>query len=364
MDNPYTKEIRVAIGAIQQAAKLSQTVISVEDKGVIEKDDLSPVTVGDFAIQALLTATIYHAFPADRFVGEESAADLRENPMLLGRVWDLLVRIGEDAEASELCKIPESPERMCEMIDWCGFGVPGGTDAGRVWVFDPIDGTKTFVRGEMYAINVALLDGGKQVLSVVGYPVLSMDAQAPVSNGTLDPAGKGCIMFAAKGYGTYVRPLPGPIDVAPRKIERHAETSTLQDLRSVSCYNMLDSGVDHIHKAVTEKLGIPFPGCDLLGWVPRWGVLGLGLANVTIWVYKRRDRHAKIWDHAGAMLLFEEAGGKITDVDGKDIDLSVGRKMSANFGFVAAPNGVHDVVLRTVREVLEEQGKGNLLLAS
>ncbi len=48
---------------------------------MLEKDDLSPVTVADFAIQALLTATIHAAYPEDKFVGgEESAAGLREHP--------------------------------------------------------------------------------------------------------------------------------------------------------------------------------------------------------------------------------------------------------------------------------------------
>lgn len=34
------------------------------------------------------------------------------------------------------------------------------------------------------------------------------------------------------------------------------------------------------------------------------------------------------WDHAGGVLIFEEAGGKVTDLDGKAIDFSKGRKMS------------------------------------
>ncbi|KAI0379642.1 carbohydrate phosphatase [Hypomontagnella monticulosa] len=362
MDSPYSKELQVAIGAIQSAAKLSQAVISIDDKGVIEKDDLSPVTVADFAIQALLTATIHHAFPDDRFVGEESAADLRNNPVLLERVWELLQRLKAD-EAESLCKLPKSPEEMCEMIDWCGFGEPGGESAGRVWVFDPIDGTKTFVRREAYAINVALLQGSKQVLSIVGCPTISVDAKAPVTNTSLDPTGQGCIAFAAKGHGTYVRPLvtTPPHEVKPRRIEPHAESELPQALRPVSCYNMLDSGVDDVHQLVNEKLNIENPGCDLLAWVLRWVTLGIGLANMTVWVYKKRSRTGKIWDHAGAMLLFEEVGGKITDVDGKPIDLGVGRKMTANHGFVAAPRAMHAKVLHTVQQVLREQGKEHLL---
>ncbi|KAI4868800.1 carbohydrate phosphatase [Hypoxylon rubiginosum] len=362
MDSPYSQELRVAIGAIQSAAKLSQAVISVDDKGVIEKDDLSPVTVADFAIQALLTATIHHAFPDDKFVGEESAAELRNNPLLLDRVWKLLQRLRQDEEQS-LCKLPESPDQMCEMIDWCGFGEPGGPNAGRVWVFDPIDGTKTFVQRMAYAINVALLEGSKQVLSIVGCPTLSVDAKSPVTNTSLDPTGRGCIVFAAKGHGTYVCHLAGSSshDVQARKVEPHAETTSSQALQPVSCYNMLDSGVDDVHQLIMENLDIKTQGCDLLAWVLRWVTLGLGLANMTVWVYKKRSRTGKVWDHAGAMLLFEEVGGKITDIDGKDIDLGVGRTMTENHGFVAAPAAMHATVLETVQRVLREQGKGHLL---
>lgn len=361
MDSPYSRELQAAAKVVQQAAKLSQSVISAEDKGVVEKDDLSPVTVADFAIQALLTASIHHVFPADKFVGEESADELRGNAVLLDRVWSLLQRLKE-AEAESLCKLPATPEQMCEMIDWCGNGIPGGPESGRVWIFDPIDGTQTFVKGQAYAINVALLEGGKQLLSIIGCPTIPVDAEIPITNVTSDPTGRGSLVFAARGYGAYVRPLVGTAaDVQIRKIEPHAEKATIADLRSVTCFNTLVSGVDDAHQTIVERLGVEFPGCDLLGWVPRWVTLALGAANMTVWVYKRRDRFAKIWDHAGAMLLFEEVGGKITDVDGKDIDLTVGRKLTANYGFVAAPKNVHAQVLETVREVLREQGKHELL---
>jgi 3'(2'), 5'-bisphosphate nucleotidase len=61
------------------------------------------------------------------------------------------------------------------------------------------------------------------------------------------------------------------------------------------------------------------------------------------------------------MLLFEEVGGRITDVDGKEIDLAAGRKLEANFGFVAAPRSIHHIVLRAVHDTLRETGKEELL---
>ncbi|KAI1486118.1 hypothetical protein F5X96DRAFT_656623 [Biscogniauxia mediterranea] len=369
MDSPYAREIRVAIGAVQAAARISQAVISADDKGVVEKDDLSPVTVADFAIQALLTSTIHAAFPDDRFVGEESAAALRANPALLSRVWSLL----QEHASSSSCQIPASPEQMCEMIDWCGSGVPDAGAGRRVWVFDPIDGTKTFVQRRAYAINVALLEerSGRQLLGVVGCPTLPVDVAAPATDDTRDPTGRGLVAFAARGHGAYVRPLlvgaaegEGDDDEVPvRRIEAHAAGAelTAADLRAASCYHIVDSGVDAAHGEVHARLGIADPGCDFLSWALRWVSLGLGLANVLVWVYRERRRAGKVWDHAGAMLLFEEAGGKITDVDGRDIDLAVGRVMTANYGFVAAPRALHATVLKTVHEVLRDQGKGHLL---
>jgi len=366
MESPYRRELEVALATVKRAATMSQSILSALDKGVIAKDDLSLVTVGDFAVQALLAASIRHAFPGDTLVGEESADELRQTPALLDRVWELLLRYGNGnavvAEDSEsVVTLPQSKDHLCDLIDRCSAGVPG-TGEERTWVFDPIDGTTTFVRGEMYAINVALLQGGQQALSVVALPVLSADVRcgATVSNSSLDPTGRGAVLFAARGYGTYVRPLFGAAEPA-RRIEAHAEATEV-GLRSVSCVDMLFSGVDDVHAAVAERLGVAFPGCDLLGWVPRWAVLALGLANMTVWVYKRRDYHAKVWDHAGAMLLFEEVGGMVTDVDGKAIDLGAGRKLEKNFGFVAAPRRLHGAVLKAAQDTLREQEKGHLLL--
>ncbi|OLN87189.1 3'(2'),5'-bisphosphate nucleotidase 1 [Colletotrichum chlorophyti] len=358
MNSSYSRELTTAIAAIQHAAKLSRRVLVASDKGVVTKEDLSPVTVADFAIQALLTATLHAAFPQDKFVGEESAADLRENPSLLESVWALLQQVEQEKEADSLCKVPSSPEEVCEMIDWCGLGEP--SPSGRFWVFDPIDGTKTFVRGELYAINVCLMEDGKQSVGIVGLPLLSVDAKAPINNNSIDPTGSGSIMFAVRSQGTFIRPLSGPLELEPTKIPRHADVDT-QSLVSVTCIDGSDSAAPGIHQKVADRLGVAYPGNDLLGWVLRWAVLGLGQANCTFWAYRRRDRLAKIWDHAGAMLLFEEVGGKVTDVDGKPISLTAGRKMVANYGFIAAPPSVHGRVLEAVRATLKDEGLIELL---
>lgn len=361
MDSPYEKELRLAFGAIQNAAFISQSMVSSKDKGDVEKDDLSPVTVADFAVQALLVASLKGAFPNDSFVGEEDASYMRSNPALLDRVWALVSGVSAEALAATGGRVPASKEELCDLVDQCGSSTPGGAGSGRTWVFDPIDGTKTYMMGQVYAINAALLVDGQQTVGVVGCPNTSMDAKAPMNNPDIDPSSGGCILFAVRGHGAYVRPLAGDASSVP--IRRLATTTAedLSSLRFVTANSIVDSALDGVHEVVAERMGVPYPGCDLLPWVLRWAMLALGLGNVTVWVYKKKTRVGKVWDHAGAMLLFEEAGGKITDVLGRDIDLSKGRKMVENFGFVAAPKNMHAKVLQVVHDVLKEQGHSDLL---
>ncbi|KAL1412275.1 hypothetical protein Q8F55_000019 [Vanrija albida] len=352
MDGPYARELAVAISAIQHAAKISSRVLASSSKGVVEKDDHSPVTVADLAIQALLTMTIHKSFPNDLFVGEESAEQLRASPSLLDAVWALLSDLELDGDA----RIPASKDKLCSLLDWAGHGEPS---QGRYWIFDPIDGTKAFIRGENYAVNVCLMTGPEQTLSAVGIPLLSPDAVAPINNDTTSNTGS--IMFATRGGGTFIRPLEGPASAPARRLPRRtADAST--PLTAVTCVEGTDSAVPGLNAKISARLGIAYPGNDLLAWVLRWAVLGLGAADATFWVYRKRTRYGKIWDHAGAMLLFEEAGGKITDVHGKDIDIFAGRTMSSNFGFVAALEGAHARVLAAVQDAVREEGLDELLV--
>ncbi|KAK3684096.1 hypothetical protein B0T22DRAFT_269802 [Podospora appendiculata] len=354
----YDAELAVALTAIRAAAKISRAVLDSSNKGALLKADLTPVTVADYAVQAVLTDTLHSAFPLDGLVGEESSGDLHSNPALVDHVLSLIKEC-DDGSAKQA---PSTPESLCSLIDLCSASTPTGPDSGRAWIFDPIDGTATFLRGEQYAINVALLIDGQQILSAVACPLLSptVTPTAPLTNTTLSRTG--CILTAIRGHGTFLHPLlPTSSSPPPILLPRHCDAVPLSSLRSVTSYNTLPSGLDPLHAQITRSLGAAFPDNDLLGWIPRWTALALGQANMTVWIYRSRTRHAKIWDHAGAMLLFEEVGGMVTDVDGRPIDLSRGRLLEGNFGFVAAPRGVHHLVLRAVRETLRKEGRGDLL---
>ena len=67
----------------------------------------------------------------------------------------------------------------------------------------------------------------------------------------------------------------------------------------------------------------------------------------------RGDYRENIWDHAAGLLIVEEAGGRVSDVEGKPFDLTTGRRMTRNRGAVVTAASIHDEVVAAVRGVLE-----------
>lgn len=65
-----------------------------------------------------------------------------------------------------------------------------------MWALDPIDGTKGFLRGEQFAVCLALIVDGQVQVGVMGCPNLPVDAK--------DKDGeKGCLFITVKGQGAF-----------------------------------------------------------------------------------------------------------------------------------------------------------------
>jgi 3'(2'), 5'-bisphosphate nucleotidase len=67
----------------------------------------------------------------------------------------------------------------------------------RTWTLDPVDGTLGFLRGDQYAVCLALMDHNHQiVLGVLGCPRLSFDMKDNLSP-------QGCLIYSVKGHGAF-----------------------------------------------------------------------------------------------------------------------------------------------------------------
>jgi HAL2 family 3'(2'),5'-bisphosphate nucleotidase len=318
------KEMDLAQAAVRVAIQICQGVRSgLSSSDTVTKSDASPVTVADFAAQAAINTFLHRAFPFDPIVGEEDSADLRAPGGT-----ELLDRISRAIQPL----LPElDTESIIEAIDRGGHG--GGPE-GRFWTLDPIDGTKGYIRGEQYAVALALIENGEVQLGVLGCPAM------PASDGTA-----GCIFSAARGQGSRVTPLQG-----------EAQAIRVQDLDGFERANFCES-VESGHSAhgaskdIADRLGITAPPLRIDSQC-KYGAVARGEATLYLRL-PRDDRYReKIWDHAAGVILVEEAGGCVSDVNGKPLDFSRGQKLEDNRGVIVSNGVLHERVLSVVSEVL------------
>jgi 3'(2'), 5'-bisphosphate nucleotidase len=81
----------------------------------------------------------------------------------------------------------------------------------------------------------------------------------------------------------------------------------------------------------------------------KYAIVARGEAELYWRLPTRADYREKIWDHAGGCLLVQEAGGTVTDVDGKPLDFSRGRELTENRGAVVSHGPFHARVLELIK---------------
>ncbi|KJK92646.1 hypothetical protein H633G_03441 [Metarhizium anisopliae BRIP 53284] len=314
MPSSWERELSVAQSAVLKAAKLTKGVLSSVTE--VSKADSSPVTVADFAAQALLIGILHAEFPDDKFVGEEDSAVLRRDESLRDKVYALYLAARGDGPASSSSSVDE----MLALIDMGGRGTGG--PRGRFWAMDPVDGTATFLTGGQYAVSLALLEDGREVLAAVVYPNLRLEG-GRIREDSVDGVGLGGMLSGARGEGARVTRLAG--NRASHRV---------------------------VMRRVCEDLGAAFPGTDVWSSHVRYAALIIGGGDFLVRIPSGREAWSCVWDHAGAQLIYREVGGRITDLDGREVDFSRGRYLSGNRGLVMAREGIHDEVLRVARRAV------------
>ena len=344
----YNKELHVAELAVQRATILTQKVFHETAKGTLSKDDKSPVTIGDFGAQALIIHAIRRNFPTDEIVGEEEASSLRENKNLANQIWQLVKSTKlDDESAEEVLGGPiKDDQQMLQSID---EGAGAGGPTGRVWALDPVDGTMGFLRGGQYAVCLALIEDGNVKVGVLACPNLPIDDSAPLSADVGNDEGRGVLFSAVLGSGATSRPLG-------RGALEHSQPIHMKEVPDIThatfCESFEPSHSSHGDQAaIAKRLGITHKSVRMDSQA-KYGSIARGAGDLYLRLPVRADYQEKIWDHAAGDLIVREAGGYVTDAEGKKLDFSRGRTLSENKGVVAAPKSVHNSVLDAVKSVL------------
>ncbi|KAH8666558.1 hypothetical protein BX600DRAFT_461986 [Xylariales sp. PMI_506] len=349
----YAKELEVAQLAVQRATILTKRVFHEKAKGTVNKNDKSPVTIGDFGAQALIISALKANFPEDEIVAEEEASDLRsdENP-LRNQIWDLVksTKLSDESAEKLLGGAIETEDDMLTKID---FGNSKGGAKGRIWAIDPIDGTKGFLRGGQYAVCLALMVDGEVTVGVLGCPNLPVDDSAPLTADIGKDAtdeGRGVIFSAVLGQGATSRPLGSGALTEERKISMRP----IAEIANATFCESVEAGhSSHGDQAdIAAKLGITNPSVRMDSQA-KYASIARGAGDIYLRLPTSKTYQEKIWDHAAGDLIVREAGGTVTDIYGKRLDFTVGRTLANNKGVVAAPVGGHAQVLAAVQEVLK-----------
>lgn len=187
---------------------------------------------------------------------------------------------------------------------------PSDRSQARVWVVDPIDGTKAFVRGEPgFSISIARLEGDRPVVAALFNPLTNeMFAAAEGKGATLNGARiTAPSICALRGCGMILRP------------EMHQRLA--------------------VHPGWPKtRLLTPMPNSIAY----RIALVATGRWDAAIGLAQTND-----WDVAAAVLILKEAGGIATDGDGRPF--SFNQPVTKHPGVVAAGAGLHPLIMEKLQ---------------
>ena len=190
----FEKELHVGKEAVRIASRLIRRVQNeLTSSHALSKSDRSPVTVADYLSQAIVCRIIHQHFPAVPIVAEEDSSALEK-----GENAGILAKILEFANRERVIQGLVEENNLFECID-LGTQEP----ADIFWTLDPIDGTKGFLRGEQFAVALALIEDGEVKLGVLGCPRLTLH-DGPSGEGHLFSAVCGvCFRYGKQPRAVY-----------------------------------------------------------------------------------------------------------------------------------------------------------------
>ncbi|GAA5938588.1 hypothetical protein JCM1841_003042 [Sporobolomyces salmonicolor] len=351
MSNLYAQEQQVAISAVLKASLVAQKVQDqLIGSGGVQKKDKSPVTVGDYTSQALISSLLFAHFPSDQIVGEEDSSELQtpENSTTKANIVRLanealsdVLPVAQEEAAWAPVKAQGGDKSEKEWLEIIDRGNSTGGKEGRHWALDPIDGTKGFLRGGQYAVCLGLLKDGEVVLGVMGCPNLPVDPKQPEGE-------KGALFVAVKGQGAFQRSFTSPT-LTPIRM------ASLPSLSAASFCESVEAGhSDHGTNArIAALLGITKDSVRMDSQA-KYCSIARGDGDIYLRLPVSETYEEKIWDHSSGSLLVAEAGGIVSDMHGKPLDFSLGRTLKGNKGVVAAHRDWHAKVIEAVKQAVEE----------
>jgi 3'(2'), 5'-bisphosphate nucleotidase len=273
MAQDFSRELEIARRVAIEASALV-TSFKGRPLGVEHKAGGEPVSLADLESSALIVRRLAEAFPDDAILSEE---------------------------------VPDEPSRL---------------EKSRVWMIDPIDGTRDFLRGEPgYVVMIGLCIEGRPRVGVVAQPTT------------------GNVWLGALGMGAWKEGTSGT-----REPLRISGIKDSKNIRLVSSKSHRTEYYERFRRAlgITDEFAL--------------GSVGLKVALIAegsrdLYVYP--GSQTKIWDSCGPEAILTAAGGKVTDSDGNALCYT-NLTLHNPRGLVASNGLVHAQALEAIAQLRAE----------
>ncbi len=230
-----TKYLDAALKAAKESEKIIMDYFSDKMRVKIKKD-LTPVTQADIGAEKAIIETIRKAFPDHAFLGEESGASKTQNDF--------------------------------------------------VWIIDPIDGTKNYVRClPFFGTQIALMRNGEFIVGVSNAPAMKE------------------LMYAEKGRGTFLNGKPVSVSKVNSLKDAYFSYGGLGyfSKQQINCLFQLST------KTMSNR-----------GFGDFWSYHLVAKGRIDAML----ETCMKIWDVAALKVIVEEAGGRMTELNGRELSVS------------------------------------------
>jgi histidinol-phosphatase len=253
---PHSPFLTAALDAARAAARVVRRHYQ-SNLAVTIKADKSPVTVADVETEKTIRSILEARFPDHGFFGEETGSS--------------------------------------------------HIDADYLWLVDPIDGTKAFVREyPMFSTQIALMHRGRLIVGVSSAPAY------------------GELAYAEIGVGAWLNDVPLHVSETAAIEEAALSTGNLKTLATGPQWPAFGRLVGRLHRI--RGYG------DFL----HYHLLAAGKIDAVV------ESDVNILDVAACAVIVEAAGGRFTDLDGRPLGL--------DSRSVLASNGrLHEAVLAAIR---------------
>jgi 3'(2'), 5'-bisphosphate nucleotidase len=331
----YPAEADFALSAVRAAAALGSQVQETMVTPELIKDDRSPVTVADFACQALVSQILDTAFPEDPLVAEESSRSLHEAGA--GAVRRAVTRHLADV-------LGEADEAQVEA--WIDRGQ--GTPAGRFWTLDPVDGTAGFLRHDHWVVALALIEDGQVHVGALACPRLAFGLENRTG------PSQGMAAVAVRGGGAWGSPLESD-EWIRLQVSDCSDPTLARLLASVEAGHTNLEQLDRLER----ELGVSVPPVRMDSQA-KYAALASGLGDLIFRLLspQKPNYREKIWDQAAGSLIVEEAGGQVSDLRGEPLDFSAGRTLDHNLGVLVSNRRLHAQALQALAAVGTDRPSG------